>query len=147
MTHREIRHTTALAAALLSSCIAAGADAACTLGSEAGGVRKSLRQAMRCDYEDATLRARPGLHGDAGAAPAPARWRPTPTTSPTALAPLAEVDARALRDQLKCQRRIGTAVSHYVGTKLRYLVRGKTDGRGRSEGDQAASTSSPTTAP
>ncbi|MFN8644097.1 MAG: sulfatase [Candidatus Binatia bacterium] len=37
----------------------------------------------------------------------------------------AAVDGRALRDQLKCQKRIGKAVAYYVGTKLRYLARGR----------------------
>jgi hypothetical protein len=31
-----------------------------------------------------------------------------------------------VRDQLKCQKRIGKAVAHYVNIKLRYLIRGRT---------------------
>ena len=39
----------------------------------------------------------------------------------------ARVDAGELRDQLRCQKRIGRAISHYVGTKLRLLVLGRSE--------------------
>jgi hypothetical protein len=42
------------------------------------------------------------------------------------LGTLVEVDKRLLRDQLKCQKRIGKAVSDYVGKKLLYLIKGRT---------------------
>ena len=34
--------------------------------------------------------------------------------------------SKLLRDQLKCQKRIGKALSYYVGKKLLYLIKGKT---------------------
>jgi arylsulfatase A-like enzyme len=37
-----------------------------------------------------------------------------------------KVDGKLLRDQLKCQKRIGKALSYYVGKKLLYLIKGKT---------------------
>ena len=60
---------------------------------------------------------------------------------------LADVDRRVLRDQLKCQKRIGKAVSYYVGIKLRYLIKRQDGGRGGSAKRPSISTSSPTTAP
>jgi arylsulfatase A-like enzyme len=105
---------------------ASSADAACILSSEAGDVRKSIRQAMRCDYR--ALRS--GFDPACAVAPPPA-CAGTLVTDANTLAygtsPLDEVDSGALRDQLTCQKRIGKAVQHYVGTKLRYLIRGKTD--------------------
>ena len=124
MTHREIRRTTALATALLCSGIAATADAGCTLGSEAGGVRKSIRQAMRCDLK--TLRSGPDPTCTAAPAPPCAGTLAIDANNLAyGVAPLAEIDASALADQFRCQRRIATAVQHYVATKLRLLIRGK----------------------
>ena len=36
-----------------------------------------------------------------------------------------DVDPRALRDQLSCQRQIGTAIRSYAGAKLRGLIAGR----------------------
>src|SRR6185503_7193099 len=38
----------------------------------------------------------------------------------------ARVDRRPLKQQLRCQKRIGRAVSRFVGLKLKHLVDGKT---------------------
>jgi hypothetical protein len=35
------------------------------------------------------------------------------------------LDRRGLHDQLRCQKKVGTAVASYVGTKLKDLVNGK----------------------
>ena len=112
-------------------------DAACTATSEAGAVRKSIRQANRCDYRSAARRAR----SFCAVTPPPA-CAGTLVTDANNLAfgstALAEVDRRVLRDQFSCQKRIGKAVSHYVGTKLRFLIKRQDAGRGRGQGDQAA---------
>jgi arylsulfatase A-like enzyme len=101
------------------------ADAACTENSEAAAVKKTIRQANRCDYK--ALRS--GLDPACAVAPPPACAGTLASDANDlafSTAALDEVDHRLLGDQLKCQRRIGRAVSHYVGTKLQYLVRGKT---------------------
>jgi len=107
-----------------STAFVRGALAGCTESRDAGAVKKSLRQAMHCDYK--ALRSGPDPTCPVTLAPACAG---TLVTDANNLAygsdPLAKVDKKLLRDQLKCQKRIGKAVSHYVGTKLRYLVRGK----------------------
>lgn len=121
MTHRLITAAIALAA----NVVASTADAACTSPAEAGLVHRSLKQRLRCDSK--ALRAGPAactvttppacadtLVGDAAALAYGAN-HPAP----------AAVDARALRDQLRCQKRIGKAVAHYVGVKLRGLTRGR----------------------
>jgi arylsulfatase A-like enzyme len=101
------------------------AEGGCTRSSDAWAVQTSLRQAMRCEFK--LLRSGP----DAGCTIAPG-----PSCAGTlvvdaahlayGVGPLSAIDERALRDQLKCQDRIGKAVSYYVGTKLRYLIRGRT---------------------
>lgn len=100
------------------------AGATCTQSSEANSVKRSARQEMRCDYR--TLRS----------GPKPCTVTPPPACAGSlvtdannlayGLTPLAEVDTHLLRDQLKCQKRIGKAVAHYVGTKLRLLIKGRT---------------------
>jgi arylsulfatase A-like enzyme len=108
--------------ALVASAGIAGA--ACTQSSEANAVKKSVRQAMRCQYK--LLRS----GSTACTVTAPPACAGTLVTDATNLAyglgTLAEVDGRLLHDQLKCQKRIGKAVEYYVGTKLRYLIKGKT---------------------
>jgi arylsulfatase A-like enzyme/uncharacterized membrane protein len=112
---------------VLMLTIAFAADvaiAACTQSSEARTVKKSVRQAMTCDYR--ALRA--GTTS-CTVTPPPA-CAGTLVTDANNLAygldPLAEVDGKLLRDQLKCQKRIGKALSYYVGKKLLYLIKGKT---------------------
>jgi arylsulfatase A-like enzyme len=99
-------------------------QAGCTASSDAGMVKKSLRQANRCDYK--ALRS--GVDPGCTVAPPPA-CAGTLVTDANDLAygtaTLAEVDTRLLSDQLKCQKRIGKAVWFYVSTKLRYLIIGK----------------------
>ena len=101
-------------------------DATCTSTSEAGAVRKSVRQANRCD--ERALRSGPDPSCSVAPAPACAGSLITDANNLVfGLTSLAAVDRRALSDQLRCQRRISRAVSHYVGTKLQWLIRGKTD--------------------
>ena len=116
------------AAAIAFGVLAAAstAHAGCTSTSDAGLVNKSIKQAMRCDYKAlrsgpavCTVSPPPGLCRHAGRRRRCPRLRPEQSAA-------AEVDTGALRDQLKCQKRIGKAVAHYVGIKLRYLIRGKT---------------------
>jgi arylsulfatase A-like enzyme len=116
-----------LAVALGAIAFGSEADAGCTSTSEAGAVNKSIKQAVRCDYK--ALRSGPAT--PCTAAPPPP-CADTLVDDAVALAygandpAAAEVDTRALRDQLRCQKRIGKAVAHYVSLKLRYLIRGKT---------------------
>ncbi|MDX2168351.1 MAG: sulfatase [Deltaproteobacteria bacterium] len=113
------------ALALGSFAMVDAAEAACSASSDATLVKKSLKQAVRCDYK--VLRSGPGTCNQV---PPPA-CADTLVGDADALAygannpPAGEVDSAALRAQLKCQKRIGKAVSHYVGTKLRYLVKGR----------------------
>jgi arylsulfatase A-like enzyme len=115
----------ALVGTLLSAMCADVAAAGCADGSEARAAAKTLRQKVRC--LDRSLRSGP----DPGctAAPPPA-CAGTLVDDAADLAygvgPFAEVDTRALRDQLRCQRRIGKAAARYVRVKLRKLVSGKT---------------------
>ena len=115
-----------LAVALGSLVAVEAVDASCTASSDANLVKKSIRQAVRCDYK--VLRSGPTTT---------CAQTPPPVCAGTLVGDadalgfgennpaVAEVDSGALRDQLRCQKRIGKAVSHYVGTKLRYLVSGK----------------------
>jgi arylsulfatase A-like enzyme len=115
----------ALACALAATLSADSAFAGCTESSEARAVGKSIRQAMRCDYR--ALRSGPDPGCSVAAAPACAGSLVGDANDLAyGLEVLAEVDTRALRDQLKCQKRIGKAVQHYVRIKLRDLIKGKT---------------------
>lgn len=103
------------------------ADAACTTTQDASAVRRSLNQAMHC--ADKFLRSGPGASCTVTPPPACAG---TLVTDAVALAygandpaAAAIVDRNGLRDQLRCQKKIGTAVASYVGSKLKDLVRGK----------------------
>ncbi|HSP99291.1 MAG TPA: sulfatase [Candidatus Dormibacteraeota bacterium] len=123
MTQRIV----APAVVVVALAFASTADAGCTTTSEAGEVNKSVKQAVRCDYK--ALRSGPGT--PCTVAPPPA-CADTLVGDAVALAygpnhpAAAEIDRRALRDQLKCQKRIGKAVAYYVNIKLRYLIRGRT---------------------
>ena len=124
-----MKHTDALFGAL--ACALTGmlpidsAFAGCTENSEARVVGKSIRQAMRCDYK--ALRSGPDPSCSVAAPPACAGSLVGDANDLAyGLEPLAEVDTRALRDQLKCQKRIGKALQHYVRLKLRDLIKGKT---------------------
>ena len=97
---------------VLTLTIAVAADvavAACTQSSEARTLKKSVRQAMTCDYR--ALRA--GTT-NCTVTPPPACAGTLATDANNlayGLGTLVEVDKRLLRDQLKCQKRIGKAVS------------------------------------
>ena len=102
------------------------AVAGCTQSSDAGLVRKSARQAMRCDYK--VLRSGPGSTCNQTPPPACAGSLVTDANNLAyGTGALAEVDSALLRDQLKCQKKIGKAVWYYVGTKLRFLALGKSE--------------------
>lgn len=103
------------------------ADAACTTSADASLVRRSLNQAMHC--ADKRLRSGPAASCTATVPPACAG---TLVGDAVAIAyganvppAAAIVDRSGLRDQLRCQKKIGTAVASYVGSKLKDLVNGK----------------------
>src|SRR4026207_247283 len=88
-------------------------SAACTVSSDARLAGKSVRQAMRCDYK--TLRSGPDPGCTVTPAPACAGSLVIDANNLAyGLGTLAEVDRSELGDQLKCQKRIGKAVSHYA---------------------------------
>ena len=99
--------------------------AGCTQASEAKAVKRSLKLAVQCNNR--VLRAGPGITCRQSAAPACAD---TLVGDAAALGygannpASAAVDRKTMREQLSCQRRIGKAVSTYVGTYLRLIVRG-----------------------
>jgi arylsulfatase A-like enzyme len=100
-------------------------SAGCTLSAEASAVRKSVSRLVRCN--DKKFRAGPTAACSLSDPPACAG---TLVGDAVALGygannpPAAAIDARALRYQLTCQKRVGRGIATYVGTKLRGLVRG-----------------------
>jgi arylsulfatase A-like enzyme len=122
----SIRFLLFVPALLLCLATAKPAEAQCTQASEASAVRKSVRRATSCNYKK--LRSGPDRTCPES---------PTPTCAGSliedavALAygennpPAAGIDWKALRHQRKCQKQIGKAVSSYVSTKLRGLIRGR----------------------
>jgi N-acetylglucosamine-6-sulfatase len=121
------RRRALLIGALLSTTLVPRAlHAGCTTTQDASTVKRSISRAVRCN--DKKLKKGPTATCTLTPAPACAG---SLVTDAVALAygandpPTAAVDGRALRNQLKCQKRIGKAVSSYVGTKLRGLVRGQ----------------------
>ncbi len=103
------------------------AHAGCTTTQDASAVRRSLNQGMHC--ADKYLHSGPGSSCTVTTPPACAG---TLVTDAVALAygannPAAAevVDRSGLRDQLRCQKKVGTAVASYVGGKLKDLIRGK----------------------
>ena len=121
------------------------AGAACTESSEARVVSKSIRQAMRCDYK--TLRSGPDPGCTVDAPPACAGSLVTDANNLAyGLGALAEVDASALSDQLKCQKRIGKARRALRRHQAALSCAEKPRRRPRRR-RSSSSTSSPTTAP
>ena len=108
-----------VAIAILLGFVAGDARAGCTTGADATAVRRSLARQVRCN--DKKFRQGPGATCLLSDAPACAG---TLVTDAVALGygpnnpPAAAVDMRALRAQLGCQKRIGAAISAYVGVKL-----------------------------
>ncbi len=103
------------------------AGAGCTTTQDAGLVQRSLNQGMHC--ADKFLRSGPGSSCNQTPPPACAG---TLVGDAIAIAygannpaATAVVDRSGLRDQLRCQKKIGTAVASYTGTKLKDLVKGK----------------------
>src|SRR5262245_47821349 len=111
-------------ALLVGVLVAPRAHAGCTLSQDASLVKKSLSRQIRCN--DKRLRHGPAAPCSLTAAPA---CSGTLVNDAAALGygpnnpPSAEVDSRALKAQLKCQRQIGKGISSYVGTKLKGLVK------------------------
>ena len=124
---RTGRGRLALAATLTAAAVAAAgpAGAACTTEREARDLQASLRDVVRC--RDHALKGKTRA----------CKQRPAPACADPlfgdALAlvygpndpPAGAVDDRALRKQLRCQKKIGGAAAKYVGKRLRGLVRGK----------------------
>jgi N-acetylglucosamine-6-sulfatase len=114
----------ALATVLLGTLPVTAARAGCTLRDESSLVKRSISRQIRCN--DKRLR-----HGPA----APCKLSAPPACAGTLVGdavalgygpnnpPAAQVDAHAVRGQLKCQRQVGKGISSYVGTKLRGLIR------------------------
>src|SRR6266403_5866794 len=101
-----------IVACALSAGTARPATAGCTLNSQARDVRRSIVRQIRCN--DKRLRKGPNASCALSAPPACAG---TLVADAVALADgdnnpaSAAVDTHALREQLKCQKRIGRAVS------------------------------------
>ena len=122
---RAVSTITALVAAF-TVFTATIAHAQCTTRDDASAVKRSLTKAVRCN--DKILRSGPeatcsvadppacagSLVGDAVAL---AYGPNNPADS--------GVDRGLLKDQLKCQKKIGGAVASYVGIKLKDLINGK----------------------
>jgi N-acetylglucosamine-6-sulfatase len=119
------RIASALVVATVASSSIRPAHAGCTLASEAAAVKRSIGHAVRCN--DKKLQKGPAATCTETPPPACAG---TLVTDAVALGygpndpAAAAVDARALKRQLACQRRIGRGVATYVALKLKGLVRG-----------------------
>jgi N-acetylglucosamine-6-sulfatase len=125
----------ALAVAVLAVLAPDPASAGCTQSLEASAVKKSIRREVRCN--DRIFKSGPGTV---------CKLSPPPTCAETLVAdavalaygpndpPAAEVDRTTLKTPLMCQKRIGKAVSDYVGRYLQDLVKG----RSREEADARA---------
>jgi N-acetylglucosamine-6-sulfatase len=118
------------------------ARAGCTTSRDASAVRRSLNRLVKCNDK----KLRKGQTATCKSSPSPA-CADTLVADAAALGygppkdpATAGVDARALRDQLKCQRRIGRGISGYVGAKLAGLVKGtdlaKLEAKARKRLDQ-----------
>lgn len=122
----RVRCMVCLLVAISAAAWAIPAGAQCTDPGDANRLKKSVRKAARCN--DKILRAGPLV--TCSIAPPPA-CSGTVAADVIALAygannpATAEVDHGALSDQLKCQKQIGRAVSYYVGSKLRAVIKGQ----------------------
>ena len=127
MTTRRARCAFTLLGALVAMAGSASpAGAGCTSATDANTVKRSLSQLLSCN--DKRLRSGPT---------ATCRSTPVPACAGTLVAdaaalgygpnhdPSTGVDARALADQLRCQKKIGRGITSYVGIKLRGLIRGR----------------------
>jgi hypothetical protein len=99
--------------------------AQCTDPADTKALKKTLRLSARCN--DRMLKSASAV---CAPVPPPPACAGTIATDALALAygpndpPAGSVDTRALKLQLKCQRRIGKAVTTYVSRKLRALQKG-----------------------
>ena len=100
---------------------------ACTAQSEGGALSRTARSLASCNNRK--LQSGPGVTCRP-APPAPA-CAGTLAADAIALAygandpPPAAADRAVLRDQLRCQRQIGRAVSKFIGVKLKHLIAGR----------------------
>src|SRR5437899_9926816 len=124
MVYRRVGTFSIAGPVLLS---AAQSFAQCTTSKDASLVQQSARNAVACNYR----RLRSGPTATCRTV-LPPPCSGTLASDAVSLAfgannpPAAAVDRVALRAQLTCQNAIGTAVAGFVGTKLRYLIRGLT---------------------
>jgi arylsulfatase A-like enzyme len=127
MSHLRGRTILAVVAGALIALGPGPAAAGCTQSKEASALKKSLKLAVRCN--ERILRNGPSVVCKTSPPPACAD---TLAADAAALAygdndpPAAAIDRQALKTQFTCQKRIGKAVTSYVGSYLRHLVRGKT---------------------
>jgi arylsulfatase A-like enzyme len=103
-----------------------GGAAQCTTSDEARDLGRSLRKRIACGQK-AFLGA---PSGSCLSSPAPPACAGTLVDDVVALVfgdnnpPASTVDRSSVRDQLRCQKQIGRAVSKFVANKLKYLVKG-----------------------
>jgi len=120
------RGMAALSASLFLLALPLGAAAQCTTGADAKALKKHLRLATRCN--DRTFKSGPDVV--CTPVPPPPACAGTLPTDVLALAygannpPAAGVDTHALKQHLRCQKRIGKAVTSYVARKLKSLQKG-----------------------
>ncbi|HXJ36040.1 MAG TPA: sulfatase [Candidatus Eisenbacteria bacterium] len=116
--------TVVVAGLLILAAVPRMAFGGCTSSDDAQTVRKSLRQAVRCNdrkFKNQNTTCQQTV---------PPTCADTMVADAVRLAygandpPAAEIDAGALSLQYRCQKQIGKAVSSYVGKKLRYLTLG-----------------------
>lgn len=131
---RRAASIAALVLLLATLAIASEAGAQCTTKEEARAVAQSVRKGVRCN--ERLLR----FTNAACEVPPPPACAGNLVEHAVALAygpnnpPAVAVDRRAVKLQLRCQRRIGRAVAAFVGVKMRNVVAGKT----RAEAEQRA---------
>jgi len=130
MTHRvAIQAAVAVlfAVSVWVALVPGDAGAQCTDRSAGSDVRRSISDAVRCN--DRVLRSGTGVTCRQHLPPVCAGSLVTDAVAlgygPNNPAS-GEVDTRAMRDQLTCQKQIGRAVSFYVSTMLRDRLAGKT---------------------
>src|SRR5262245_38814293 len=99
----------------------------CTTNDEARDLSKSIKKRASCN--DRAFKSAPPS-GSCLMPPAPPACAGTLVDDALALAygpnlpPASVVDRKLLRDQLRCQKQIGKAVSKFVSDKLKFLVAG-----------------------
>jgi arylsulfatase A-like enzyme len=117
----------ALVLGLLAAMAPHQARGACVASTDGRDVTRAARLRAQCNNR---ILGR-GPTATCNPAPPPPACSGTLVDDAIALAygpnnpPASGVDGQALKDQLGCQKRIGKAVAKFVGTKLRYLIAGR----------------------